>query len=65
MLLWLLLAYLSLAMLMGILLGTAIRMQGGGSSAGRPSCVTAPRQAAAGAGARERAGLGVRVAAGR
>ena len=64
MILWLL-GYVLFAALFGVFLGTAIRVQGAESSCDRPPRLTASRQAAAGASVGERAGLGVRVAAGR
>ncbi len=61
MLLWLLLGYLLISVVFGVLVGTAIRMQGSGAC-DRPSPAPAPRPAAARTG--ERRQLGMRVATG-
>ena len=61
MLLWLLLGYLLISAVFGVLVGTAIRMQGAGSC-DRPCPATAPRPVPASTG--ERAGLGMQVATG-
>ncbi len=63
MLLWLLLGYLLISVVFGVVVGTAIRMQGSGAcDRPTPATATAPRPAAASAG--ELAGLGVQVATG-
>jgi hypothetical protein len=65
MFLWLLLGYVLISVLFGVVVGTAIRMQGGGDSCGRPSRRTARRAAAAEPATGDRAGLALRVATGR
>ncbi len=66
MILWLLLGYVLISVLFGVVVGTAIRMQGGGDSArGRRARWTAPRSAAAESTTGDRAGLALRVATGR
>ena len=66
MLLWLLLGYVLISVLFGLVVGTAIRMQGGAEpSCERPSRSTARRAAAAGSTTGERAGLQLGVATGR
>jgi hypothetical protein len=68
MILWLLLGYVLISVLFGVVVGTAIRMQGGGDSArGRRTRRTAQRAAAAAAESTtgDRAGLALRVATGR
>jgi hypothetical protein len=66
MFLWLLLGYVLISVLFGLVVGTAIRMQGGGdSSCERPSRRTARRAAAAEPVTGDRAGLALRVATGR